>query len=158
LLPDVDRALSARRNGAEFMIDALGRHYNFLKDVLRPPPVGPLADALLAMKEPRAAPALALHLSDPADTTDDVKRAAAALAELATKAEVDELRTFFALYRTTAEDENLAQAVVSVARGLLRAGGNDEKSFVAKAVDDPLTVPLVRTELASLVQPAAPAH
>src|SRR5262249_55830173 len=130
------------------------RHYDFLKDVLRPPPVGPLADALGAMKETRAAPALASHLSDPADTTDAVRRVAAALAEVATRTEIPELRNFFALYRATAEDDKLAEAVVSVAKGLLRVGSADEKSLVVKAAEDPLTVPLVKTRLGELLAPA----
>ena len=85
LMADVEKALASRRNGAEFMLASLKRHYDFLKDVLRPPPVGPLADALGAMKETRAAPALVSHLFDPADSTDAVRRVAAALADLATK-------------------------------------------------------------------------
>jgi outer membrane protein assembly factor BamB len=157
LLPDVEKALASRRSGAEYMLEALRRHYDFLKDVLRPPPVGPLADALGAMKESRAAPALVSHLFDPADTTDAVRRVAAALAEVATKAEVPDLRNFFGLYRTTAEDENLAQAVVSVARALVRAGGPDEKTLVTKGAEDPLTVAVVRMQLAALVEPPPPA-
>jgi outer membrane protein assembly factor BamB len=151
LVPDIEAALATRRSGAEYMLEALRRHYDFLKDVLRPPPVGPLADALLGMKETRAAPLLVSHLSDPADTTDAVRRVAAALAELATKAELPELRNFFALYRTTAEDENLARAVVSVARALLRVGSADDKALVAKGADDPLTVPMVKVQLASVM-------
>jgi len=153
LLPDVYTALASRKNGAEHMIEALRRHYDFLKDVLRPPPVGPLADALLAMKEVRAAPVLVSHLLDPADTTDAVRRVAAALEVIATKAELADLRTFFGLYRATAEDDNLASAVVSVARALIRAGGPEDKALVTKGVEDPLTVPAVKTQLASVVQP-----
>jgi outer membrane protein assembly factor BamB len=156
LLPEVEKALASRRSGAEYMLEALRRHYDFLKDVLRPPPVGPLADALGAMKETRAAPALVSHLFDPADTTDAVRRVAAALAEVATKSEVADLRNFFGLYRTTAEDENLAHAVVSVARALVRVGGPDEKSLVTKGAEDPLTVAVVRMQLAALVEPPAP--
>jgi outer membrane protein assembly factor BamB len=155
LVPDVEAALALRRTGADYMLEALRRHYDFLKDVLRPPPVGPLADALLAMKETRAAPALVSHLFDPADTSDAVRRVAAALAEVATKAEVAQLRNFFGLYRTTAEDDNLAQAVVSVARALVRVGGVDEKALVAKGAEDPLTVPIVKVQLASLMEPSA---
>jgi outer membrane protein assembly factor BamB len=157
LLPEVEKALASRRTGAEYMLESLRRHYDFMKDVLRPPPVGPLADALGAMKETRAAPALVSHLFDPADTTDAVRRSAAALAEVATKAEVPELRNFFGLYRTTAEDENLAQAVVSVARALVRAGGPEEKALVTKGAEDPLTVAVVRMQLAALVEPPPPA-
>ena len=157
LVPDVEKALASRRTGADYMLEALRRHYDFLKDVLRPPPVGPMADALLAMKETRAAPALVSHLFDPADTSDAVRRVAAALAEIATPAEVAQLRNFFALYRTTAEDDNLAQAVVNVARALVRVGGADEKALVAKGAEDPLTVPIVKIQLASLVEPSGQA-
>jgi outer membrane protein assembly factor BamB len=157
LLPEAEAALAARRSGAEHMIQALRRHYDFLRDVLRPPPVGPLADALLAMKEVRAAPVLVSHLLDPADTTEAIKRVAAALAEIATKAEVADLRTFFGLYRATAEDEDLAQAVVSVARALVRVGGPEEKTLVSKGAEDPLTVPLVRLQLAAIVETSPPA-
>src|SRR5258705_8159969 len=93
LVPDTEAALASRRNGADYMIESLKRHYDFLRDVLKPPPVGALADALAAMKETRAAPALVSHLVDPANTTEAVRRVAAALAELATKAEVPDLRT-----------------------------------------------------------------
>ena len=54
------------------------------------------------MGEKRAAPLLAKHLNDPANSTDDVKRAALALEKLATPSELEELETFLALYRATA--------------------------------------------------------
>jgi hypothetical protein len=53
------------RTGADYMLEALRRHYDFLKDVPRPRPSAP-ADALLAMKETRG-PGLVSHLFDPAD-------------------------------------------------------------------------------------------
>src|SRR5262249_13591056 len=116
ILEDARTALAARRNGAAFMLEALGKHYDFLADVLRPPPVGPIADALAALNEKRAAPLLALHLNDPANTPDDAQRAAAALAVLADKGETAAMTTFFALYRGAAEDEATANAVVSTAQ------------------------------------------
>jgi outer membrane protein assembly factor BamB len=152
LVGDAETALAARRNGAEYMIEALGRHYDFLKDVLRPPPVGPIADALLAMKESRGAPALVAHLFDPADTTDDVRRAAAALAQIATKSELDRLKSFFALYRTTADDDALAQAVVSVAQGIVKLGTPDDKAMVARGAEDPMTIASIKPQLAALAK------
>ncbi len=83
LLPEARTALANRRNGAEYMEAALEKHYDFLKDVLRTPPVGPIAQALGAMKEKPAAPLLAAHLLDPADTDDDIRQTAAALAVIA---------------------------------------------------------------------------
>jgi outer membrane protein assembly factor BamB len=151
LVDDARRLLATRRNGADYMLAALKRHYNFLSDVLRPPPVGPLADALGAMGEARAAPLLASHLNDPADTPDDVEHAARALDKLATPAEYPELKTFFSLYRSTANQKPMVEAVIAVARALVRIGGEDGRSLVESAAHDPLTEPDVREGLQAIV-------
>lgn len=156
LVSDARAALAARRNGAQYMIAALGKHYDFLRDVLLPPPVGPMADALAAMKEPKAAPLLASHLLDDADSDDDIKRAAAALASLATKDELPTLKQFFAAYRGTAESDEIALAVASVGEALLRLDPKDGRATVEAASKDSMTVPLARTRLESLLT-AAPA-
>lgn len=151
---DARRALAARRNGADHMMAALERHYDFLAGVLRPPPVGPIAEALGAMKESRAAPLLAKHLNDPANTLDDVERAAAALSQLGGAAERPALEVFFAHYRCAAEEEPIANAVVSVATALVRLGAERE---VAAALADPLTTAELKPRLESLVKAAEPA-
>lgn len=141
------RLLALRKNGTEYMLSALARHYDFVSGVLLPPPVGPLADALAASNETRAAPLLANHLNDPANSADDVAHAARALAKLATPAEYEDLRTFFALYRATADDEALVAAVVSCAEALLRVGGADARALVERAAQDPLTQNDIRRAL-----------
>jgi outer membrane protein assembly factor BamB len=151
----VRKLLSERRNGNDEMLAALGRHYDFVSGE-QPPPVGPLADALAAMKETRAATPLARHLNDPATPEEDVEHAARALETLGTPAEMEELRTFFALYRATATSESLVNAVISVAATLLRVGGTEGKALVDRAGLDPLTLPEVRKALASMTaKPAA---
>lgn len=150
LLEEARKALAARRNGVDHMLAALGKHYDFLADVLRPPPVGPIADALAALQEKRAAPLLARHLNDPADTLDDAQRTAAALVHLADKSELAALTTFFAHYRGVAEDEPLVAAVASTAQALVKLGG---EATVAHAATDPLTTDKVRTRIAGLVKP-----
>jgi outer membrane protein assembly factor BamB len=157
LLGDARQLLSSRRTGVEHMLEALNRQYDFLSDVLRPPPVGPLADALLALNERRAAPLLAKHLNDPANTPDDIERAARALAKLGSADEAEELRTFFALYRATADQKELVNAVLSVAEALLRVGGADGERAVRRAAEDPLTHPEVKRGIANLLSlPAKP--
>jgi len=152
------RLLALRKNGAEYMLTALARHYDFVSGVLLPPPVAPLADALAASGDTRAAPLLAKHLNDPANSADDVAHAARALVKLATVAEYEDLRTFFALYRATADDEALVAAVVSCAEALLRIGGSEGRAVVERASQDPLTQNDVRRALpAVLAAPAAPA-
>jgi outer membrane protein assembly factor BamB len=139
LLEDARKLLAERRDGAEYMLEALAVHYDFLSGVLVGPPVGPMADALAAMGEKRAAPLLAEHLNDPVDTPDDVKRTARALEKLAGSGEYDALKTFFVLYRAAANDPEMISAVISVAKALIEVGGELGRSVVASAAKDPLT-------------------
>ncbi len=147
LLLDVRAAIAKRRSGAEYMEAALKRHYDYLKDVLRAPPVGPIADALGAMKAKSAAPLLAAHLVDPNDTEDDIKQIAAALAILAGPSEVPAMRQFFAMYRATAADDDIAAAVVSVGQALIALQGKLGRTLVEGAASDPMTVQYVREHL-----------
>jgi outer membrane protein assembly factor BamB len=149
--------LAKRKNGVEYMLEALGRHYDFISGD-QPPPLGPLADALGALGERRAAPLLARHLNDPANGIDDVSHAALALETLATNAERGELATFFALYRATADEPLLVRAVISVATALLRMGGSDGQALVERASSDPLTQPDVRQGLGELLASKAKAE
>jgi hypothetical protein len=142
--------LAGRRSGADDMLAALARHYDFISDE-QAPPVGPLADALAAMGEKRAAPLLARHLQDPATSLEDVARAAKALEVLASAEELPALRTFFALYRATADEPELFGAVLSVARALVRLGGGEGRGIVERASNDPMTVPEVAKELPKLL-------
>jgi hypothetical protein len=159
VVTDARAALATRRNGAGYMLAALGRHYDYLKDVLTGPPVGPLADALAAMKDPKAAPLLAGHLLDPNVSDEDVRRTAAALAVLATPAEKKPLTTFFALYRGTAENEDLAVAVGSAGEALLRIAPKEGRAIVEAAAKDRMTVEAARNRLDALLtaNPAPPA-
>lgn len=138
--------LAEQRTGVEYMMAALERHYDFLSGN-RPPPVGPIAVALEAIGERKAAPLLARHLNDPATKTADIPLVASALKTLATPAESDELKTFFALYRATADEAPLVDAVVTVAQTLVRVGGPSGQEMVEFAATDPLTHPKVRSKL-----------
>jgi outer membrane protein assembly factor BamB len=155
LISDTRAELASRRNGAAYMLAALERHYDFLKDVLLPPPVGPLADALAAIKEKRAAPLLASHLLDPADTDDDIKRAAAALVVLAGPSERPAMKQFFAMYRAAPEDPvELADAVVAVGQALLGTDGSEGRALVDQAIRYPMTNGMVKSKLSAVVEAA----
>jgi outer membrane protein assembly factor BamB len=151
LLADARPALANRRNGATYMEAALAIHYDFLKDVLRSPPVGPMAQALGAMKEKAAAPLLAAHLFDPADTDDDVMRAAAALSVVAGPAEARALRQFFGMYRASADNDDLAAAVVSVGQALMRVDEIGSHAVVEAAANDATTVPYAQERLRAML-------
>jgi outer membrane protein assembly factor BamB len=151
ILRDARALLATRKTGAEYMLKALERHYDFLDDVLLTPPLGPLADALLAMNETRAAPLLAEHVNDPANPAGEVRRAARALEALATSEELDQLKQFFALYRASAEQQEMIDAVLSVGRTLLRVGGEEGRRIVVSAASDPLTHPQVQKGLSTAI-------
>lgn len=151
LVTDARAALATRRNGANHMLAALGRHYDYLNDVLVSPPVGPMADALAAMKDPKAAPLIASHLLDPQITDDDVKRAARALARIGTDKEMPQLRQFFAMYRGTAPTDEVAVAVGSIGEAMLRIDARASRPIVEAAVNDTMTVPVARARLEALL-------
>lgn len=151
LLAEARNLLSARRTGVDYMLEAVSRHYDFLSDQLRPPPVGPLADALAAVGEKRAAAPLASHLNDPADSPNDVRRAARALLTLATPEELPEVRMFFSLYRATADEDDLVAAVIDAAKILVTMAGPEGAEVVRRAAEDPLTHQQVREGIASLL-------
>ncbi|MCL2450900.1 MAG: PQQ-binding-like beta-propeller repeat protein [Polyangiaceae bacterium] len=155
LLADARAALAKRRTGAPAMEAALQRHYDYLKDVLRPPPVGPIAHALGAMKQKDAAALLAAHLLDPEDTSDDTKETAAALAVVAGPAELPAMRQFFGMYRATADDDDddIADAVVSIGRTLIALGDPEGRAQVEHAMSDSMTVPYTRDRLEGLLAP-----
>ena len=154
ILADARAALATRQNGAEYMRTALAKRYDFLKDVLRPPPVGPIAQALAAMKDASAAPLLAEHLFDPADTDDDVMQSAKALAILGGPPQLPPLKEFFSVYHASAETPEISAAVVSIGESLLRFGGKDGRALVDRAIADPNTVPEILPKLQGLEQAA----
>jgi outer membrane protein assembly factor BamB len=100
--------------------------------------------------ERKAAPLLAAHLNDPANSPNDVRHAAHALIKLATPEELSAIKTFFSLYHATADQDDLVAAAVDTARILVQLGGAEGAAVVERAARDPLTSPGVREALASL--------
>jgi outer membrane protein assembly factor BamB len=155
LLPDARKALANRQNGAIFMEAALERHYDYLKDVLRPPPVGPMAHALAGMKERGAAALLASHLLDPADTDDDVMQTAAALVVVGGSDQLPAMKEFFAMYRSTAAGDDIGAAVVSIGTAIAALDPVAGRAQVDAAGHDQATVEYARDRLADAVKAMA---
>jgi outer membrane protein assembly factor BamB len=154
--------IAGRRNGTDALLRELDRHYDYITDVLRAPPVAVIAPALAAIKEPRGAAALAKHLFDPGDTDEDIHAAAKALEVLATPAELPEIARFFAAYRATTETEALVEAAACAATTLLDRGTDAQKKMVKDAIDDATTSDGLRAKLRAMTAPppvaaAAPA-
>lgn len=147
LQSEAEDLLATRRNGQQYMLDALSPSETRAGDGGALPPIAPLGEALAALGEERAAPLLARQINRPAHTALAVARAAAALERLASEAEFAELSVFFSLHRTTADGPEWVAAVLSSARALLRIGGEKARTLLAFAQRDPLTVDEVRSAL-----------
>lgn len=151
VLADARNALRGRRNGASYMLKALDRRYDFLNDVLRAPPVGPLAAALAGMHEKRASAPLALHLLDPSTSEKDVREVAMALVEIGSPKESDELAAFMRMYRSGVESDIMIDAAGHVARALAKYGGPSGRALLERLADDPLTDDAVRSRIAAVL-------
>jgi hypothetical protein len=147
LQAEAEDLLATRRNGTEYMLQALSRTGVFARDPSALPPVAALADALGALDEKQAAPLLAEQINHPGHSASAVARVAAALERLASESEYHELAVFFSLHHTTAEQPDRVRAVNSVARTLLRIGGDPGRALVQFAARDPLTVQDIREGL-----------
>lgn len=142
---EAEDLLATRRNGEDYMLAALSESGARGEEPL--PPIAPLGEALAALGERRAAPLLARQLNRPAHPASAIARAAAALEQLASEAEYDELSVFFSLHRTSADGPEWVAAVVSSARTLLRIGGPRARTLVEFALRDPLTIPEIQSAL-----------
>jgi len=157
LIPEVREALSARHDGVDHMMKALETRYDFLHDQKTLPPSGPIAFALASIGEKSAAPVLVEHLLDPMTSADDAKHIALALHKLAGPEQAGKLQGFAAIYRCTAVDDDLVQAVLAVARTLVRLDFKN-RALIASWAADPMTSVLLKEPFASIAGgPAVPA-
>jgi outer membrane protein assembly factor BamB len=129
-------AIAKRRNGASAMVAALSRRYDFLHDVLVGPPVGPIAQALAAMKHAPAAPVLASYLSDVSIHDEELRDVAAALAEIGTDREMPAMKQFFTLYHCAATNEFTVGAVAHVASAIAKVGGKEGRAVLDRGLKD----------------------
>ncbi len=133
--------LAARRSGTEAMLAALAADQAIreprgnrsdaalglpvadgLLDWGKPPqtPVGPLATALRAIGDPRAAPLLAPYLDTPSVSYADLAKVALALEQLATSAQIRPLMSFVARHHCNQSNPQLSRAVRAIGNGLVR--------------------------------------
>ncbi|MGZ5966678.1 MAG: hypothetical protein ACXWP4_03345 [Polyangiales bacterium] len=150
------KAIAARTNGANAMITLLGRHADFLKGT-RTPPVGPMAKALAAMKEKKAAGPLLAQLLDPALPGIDLLDTAEGVASLAEKEHLPQLQRFINMYRgSSSGNMKLSDALAAIAGAIIRLDGDKGREWVIATIKDPLTDADVRSTIQKLLDSTAP--
>lgn len=158
-------AITHRTNGTEAMLEALGAHHDYVRDVTAPP-VGMLARGLAAARERRAVPALIAHLQDPATAASDLPQITAALRELGDAAAVAPLVDFLRLYhadsgmlspvgggeahddRHVGEQEPLDAALEQAVLAVGAMGGATERRVLDEIATHPRTATVVRDAIA----------
>lgn len=131
----------------------------------RAPPLAALATALAAMGETRAAPALALHLQNPALPARDAQALVLAITQLGDGAQAPLVLEFFLTFRTAGGDADFIEALALAGDFVWRQGSPEERAEIDRAARDSLTHPdLVKSLVAKLkvkkkkkTKPAAPA-
>ncbi len=150
LSAEARKALPARKNGGDAILAALAVHDDTLHGTSAGT-VGPLALAAASAGDRRATPLLIEHLLDPATKEQDLVDVAKALDSLATPKDATRLRAFFAMNRASAVHETEANATAEVGGTLMRVGTDKDRAFVRAAVNDDLTVQLVKNVLSGRV-------
>lgn len=117
---------------------------------LRPPPVAPLARALAALHDERAAPVLARYLKLPSIQGAPTLAVIDALNALGGTNELPAVREYFFRFKNAGGDEDSVLALRGAAAFLLRFEDERGRARVLAAQDDLLTHPAVKQALAEL--------
>lgn len=121
------------------------------KRALRPPPVAAIAQALIKIKTPGSAAALAKYLDDPALNATQLKVVMNAVSKLGGPDEVERVHAFLRNYKNTGGEPHLIDALVQAVEFLLAHLTEPQKSEMKEEVNESLTHPEVRRR-AQLIQ------
>lgn len=122
---------------------------------LRPPPVGFIAQALLKLKTPGAAAALALYLNDPSQNAKDIKLIMTAVVELGGAEEVTEVREFVESYKNTGGEPQLLDALAMGVHFLLKHLPEEDQKALIATLSQSLTHPDLAKRLKDVLNPSS---
>lgn len=151
LRDEAARLLRSRKGGVEFLIEALDQHHNFLEDTSAPPS-GAIASSLVESNEKKAVPLLIDHLKDHETPAEELVELTAAIVELGDKKAYKPLKRFLLMYHGDSSMSQHANAMVNVARGVLKFGGEEGRDIVETIAGDPISPESLRFQLADLLK------
>jgi hypothetical protein len=110
----------------------------------RAPPVGKISEALVRLKTPGAAAALAPFLLDPSLSATEVEQVMKAVLKLGTTAEAETVESFLDQYKNTGGEKQLINALVLAVQFLLEHMDDQQKATLAQSLSENLTDPDLR--------------
>ncbi|MCP4603111.1 MAG: PQQ-binding-like beta-propeller repeat protein [Proteobacteria bacterium] len=153
----VVKALEKRKVGAEYLVDSLHMHYDYLEQS-HSPPMNIVAPALVNMKEHSSVPGLLSRLMDHETPVDHLTDITVAIRELGNPSVVDPLRNFLTLYHADSALLEHEDALAVAAQGILKFGTKkDDEPFVMNIRDDTQTLPELKSLLRRILDPIAAA-
>ena len=114
-------ALSRRSSGRDYLLDALDRHYDFLRGT-RTPPLALLVPALVHTREQRAVPWLVNPLFEPETPLEVLPQLVSAIDVLGDRMVAGLLLDFLSRYRADSAFSGSTEALERAARAVLRRG------------------------------------
>lgn len=108
---------------------------------LRPPPVGPIAKALLKQKTPGAALALARYLDDPSLSANQTRTVMKTIFALGNAEQIAPVHHFVLTYKNTGGDPDLIDALVQAVEFLLIHMDETMRAHMKAEIDESLTFP-----------------
>ncbi|NMC69099.1 MAG: PQQ-binding-like beta-propeller repeat protein [Myxococcales bacterium] len=146
-LKDAARAaLASRAQGAEHLIGALDTHTDYLMNT-QAPPMGVVAQSLVAMQARAAVTGLVAHLLDPETPLEDLQEVAQALVDLGDASLISTFESYLTLYHADSAFSQNPNALNVLADGLLKYGGEEERRFLDNLVASTYTLPALKAHI-----------
>jgi len=139
-------ALRDRRSGGNFLVEALGRHYDFIEDT-KPYPLQVVAPTLVAMQERSAVAGLIDHMMDHETSAEALKEVVAAVVALGDAAVVPPLRDFLTRYHADSSFGQDTTALDLAVDGLVRHGDVAERELLTKVAGERSTIAAVKQHI-----------
>lgn len=155
LRQEIATALRARRNGAQFLVQALTgeqSHYNFLEN-RQAPPLDVIAPTLAAMNAREAVPVLIQHMLDHETPMASLPAVINAIAELGDASAIPQLQAFVQRYKSDSafagdRDVPLQTAVA----GIFRLGDAQARQWLTSLSQDQSAHAPLRTSITRLFE------
>ncbi|MBN2342496.1 MAG: PQQ-binding-like beta-propeller repeat protein [Deltaproteobacteria bacterium] len=146
--------LAERETGAEALIASLDVHYDFLNQTSAPP-MSVIAPALANMGAQKALNGLLSQLLNYETPTQNIEAIASSVLKLGNETVVTPLFEFITLYHADSSFIGNESGLARICEVVLKFGGASYKPKIAEIRDEPQTLPELKKQLLTILDPNA---
>jgi len=144
-------ALRGRTTGAEHLVGALGRRYDFIEDTAVPP-LEVIVPSLMEARVTSAVPGLVQQMNDHETPAAILPLVVQAVVELGDASVVPALERFLVLYHSDSSFQEHPEALVWAATGIFRLGGTAGREGLTALAGDARTMTGLREGITGLFE------